>query len=407
MTREFEKLMELLGLSVFGQDRDCRIGTEDEKVLEVALAQGVFPLAYGCLDADEKAQLNPKWEQLFFHAIMKNQQKMMFIRNVTKRLEEKGIEHCILKGCTIARDYNMPECRLSGDIDLYVMPEKEEETAKFFKEQGMTVESRPKGKQDFKVISPASGVVEVHVQLYNDNFSHVVLNDKFGITEDFVDAKIDDFLTVKALGPNDTLNFLTAHFIKHFVREGSGIRQITDLLAYVNKHKEELDFEKYFAELEEVKFKKLVLNVFGIGVKYFKLNIDEYSLDMVESLLDDIEEGENFGFGDDERDGFLENFLYARAQNDAKTAKAFSERKKRNVLNSVFLPRRKYLINKGYKYLQRWPALYPVAYLHRLASLGCEIITRKKSVKKSLEFAGRETPKINQRLEMMKQLGII
>ncbi len=407
MTKDFEKLMEILRTSVFGNERICRLGAEDEKVLDIALAQGVFPLVYCCLDPEEKAVLNPKWEQIFFRAMMKNQQKMMFVRKVTKRLEEKGIENCILKGCTIARDYHMPECRLSGDIDLYVAPEKEKEVSDFFKEQGMNVAVRPEGRQDFKVTSPESGVVEVHVQLYNDNFSQVVLKNKFGITEEFVDAQIDEFLTVKALGSNDMLNFLTAHFIKHFVREGSGIRQVTDLLAYVNKHKNEIDFERYFSELDSINFKNLILNVFGIGVKYFGLNIDEYKLDVVESLLDDIEEGENFGFGDDEREGFLEQFLHARAQNDKSASETMAKRKKRIIFAAVLLPRREYLIKKGYQYLESRPALYPVAYIHRLVVLVWEIITRKKSVKKSLTFASKATPKINARLDLMKKLDMI
>ena len=332
---------------------------------------------------------------------------MMFIRNVKKRLEEREIEYCILKGCTTAKYYHMPECRLSGDIDLYIAPEKEEEVSVFFKEQRMNVEVRPEGKQDFKVTSPESGIVEVHVQLYNDNFSQVVLKNKFGITEEFVDSQIDEFLTVKALGPNDMLNFLTAHFIKHFVREGSGIRQVTDLLAYVNKNKKEIDFNRYFAELDSINFKNLILNVFGIGVKYFGLNIDEYKLDVVESLLDDIEEGENFGLGDRERIGFLEKFLHARAQGDKDANKTMAKRKKRKVLVAVLLPRREYLIKKGYKYLERRPALYPVACMHRLVVLVWNIITRKKSVKKSLSFASKETPKINARLELMKKLDMI
>lgn len=407
MTREFEKIIEILRTSVFGQPKSIRIGAGDEKVLEIALAQGILPLVYGCLDAQEKAEFNPKWEKLFFRAMMKNQQKMMFIRNIKKKLEEKGIEYCILKGCTTAKYYHMPECRLSGDIDLYVSPEKEEEVSAFFKEQGMNVDARPEGKQDFKVTSPESGIVEVHVQLYNDNFSQVVLKNKFGITEEFVNSQIDEFLTVKALGPNDMLNFLTAHFIKHFVREGSGIRQVTDLLAYVNKNKKEIDFDRYFFELDSINFKNLILNVFGIGVRYFGLNFDEYKLDAAESLLDDIEEGENFGFGDKERDGFLEKFLHARAQGNIDANKTLVKRKKRSVLVAVFLPRREYLIKKGYQYLENRPVLYPVAYIHRLINLVWEIITRQKSVKKSLSFANKENPKITARLDLMKKMGII
>ncbi len=407
MTNEFLNLLELLRYGVFGEKSKNYIDADLEKVCELAMQQGVLPLVFGSLEPEERKKLSPKWEQLFFRAMMKNEQKMAALSGIIKKLEESGIQYCILKGSTVAKNYHLAECRLSGDIDLYVNPENEERTEKLFRALGMEVESRPEGKQDFRVSSPAVGLIEVHVQLYNDNFRHVVLKDKFGITEPFVKMKVNEFLTVYSLGPNDMLEFLTTHFIKHFVREGSGIRQIMDLLAYIKNNYEEIDFEKYFQKLEELRFKELILNVFGIGVKYFGLEFENYSLAFADRILDDVEDGENFGFGDVKRLGCYESFLKSRAKEDEQSKKEMDKRKRKSLLRFVFLPERKVLIKKGYTYLEKTPLLYPVAYVHRLCGLFLAIVMRKKSVSKTFEFAATENEKINSRIELMKDMNIV
>ncbi len=407
MTKEFEKLIDLLRHSVFGMRNECEENCDLELVCEVALKQGVFPLVYGALTKEQKSSLSPKWEQLFFRAMMKNEQKMVSLSGIIKKLEEAKIPYCILKGCTVAADYHLSECRLSGDIDLYVKPEFEKKASQLFKSLGFDVEVRPKGKQDFKVSSPASGLIEVHVQLYNEDFSRVVLRDKFGVTEDFSEVTVNEFLAVKSLGPNDTLDFLTTHFIKHFVREGSGIRQITDLLAFVNRHKEEIDFPKYFERLDEINFRKLILNVFGIGVKYFGLELAEYSMEMVDEIMDDVEAGENFGFGEAERNGFYERFLKEFASQKPGDGNTLVKNKHRAIIKSVFLPSRKQLINKGYSYLKKTSIFYPVAYVHRLWDVAVSVVLRKRNIKSDLGYAQKTNSVIDSRMKMMKKLDIV
>lgn len=408
MTREFEKLIELLRYAVFGKKSDVPLPDDLDDVFKLALKQGVFPLVYGALDEKIRKQYDPSWDQMFFRSVLGNEQKLAVLSGVIGALKKNGIEYCILKGCTAATNYYLPEYRISGDIDLYVKPEYEAQTSKLLEKLGFDVSPRPEGKQDFKASGKGIGLVEVHVQLYGDDFSHIVLSDMFGITEDFTETRINDFLTVKALGPNDTLEFLTTHFIKHFVREGSGIRQITDLLAFVHKHRDEIDFEKYFERLERVNFKRLILNVFGIGVRYFGLEIEEYSADMIEEIMDDVEAGENFGFGEAERFGFYERFLKQKCTEDnPEEEKKLVKKKRKSIIRSVFLPTRRVLINKGYKYLEKNGIFYPVAYIHRLWDVVVAIALKRRNIKRDMNYAQKSNEVIEGRLELMKKLDII
>ena len=407
MTKEFLRLIELLQFGVFGTMPQRKTEADLEDVLRIALKQGVLPIVYASLDETEKKHLAPKWEQMFFRSMIKNEQKNAVLSGIVKKLDAEGITYCILKGATVARYYYLSQCRLSGDIDLYVKPEDEDRAEKFFRSLGMEVEARPASKHDFKVSSPASGLIEVHIALYAENFRHVVLKDRFGISEPFIPLKINDILTVNSLGKNDMLEFLTTHFIKHFVREGSGIKQIMDLLAFVKANYAEIDFDKYFKKLEELKFKDLILNVLGIGVKYFGLEFKEYSLLYTDRILDDVENGENFGFGDAKRQGFYEQFMKNRARNDEEATREMEKRKKKNIFRALLVPEREYLIRKGYVYLGKTPLLYPVAYVHRLWNVFVSVLLRKRNVRKAMGFAKVENQVINSRLELMEDLKII
>ncbi len=407
MTKEFSRLLEILRLTVFGEACSVYTDCDLERVCELAQGQGVLPLVFAGLSEDEKKSLDKKWEKTFLQAMFRNEQKMVWLAKAVEKLREAGIESCVLKGSTVARDYARPECRLSGDVDLYIDPKDETAAMEVFRKLNMEVEPRLLGDQDFKAKSPAAGLFEVHVQLYAENFRKIVLRESFGVTEPFQEIRVNDYLTVNGLGPVDMLNFLTAHLIKHFVREGCGIRQITDLLAYVVRHKEEIDFEKYLAHLEELRFKKLILNVFGIGVKFFGLQFDEYLLDSAEKILNDIEEGSSFGQGDAQRQGFYEQFLRSRVRAENDDMKKMKSLKKKRVLSAVLLPDRAHLIQKGYNYLGKSPILYPIAYIHRLFDLAVGILFGRKKVKKAFGFAVKDNEKMDKRLKMMKELEIV
>ncbi|MBR0365549.1 MAG: nucleotidyltransferase family protein, partial [Clostridia bacterium] len=387
MTENFKALMYVLKYPVFGKEAAGEISCDLNKLLAAAVAQGVFPLVYAGLTRDGKA-LSPKWENMFVTAIIQHEQKMSFLSDMANEFEKNDIDCCVLKGCTIAALYNMPDCRMSGDIDILIPPEKEKQAMALLEKLGLHIKERPDGSQHFKAENDLIGLVEVHIRPYSKNFDDIVLRNRFSIGEEYIPIKINDMLTVKKLGVTDDLYFLTAHLIKHFIREGCGIRQVTDLLVYIDKNRNALDLDKYFAVMRELGFEKLIKNVLGIGVTYFDMQFDIYETDLIDNILSDIETGGAFGFGEAERKGFYEKFLSLRT---SRSSEEFEEmmnaRKKRSKLKVLFLPSRRYLVNKGYKYLEKAVLLYPIAYIQRLCSVAVKTIKGERSVKKDLKFS--------------------
>ena len=81
--------------------------------------------------------------------------------------------------------------------------------------------------------------------------------------------------------------------------------------------------------------------------------------------------------------------------------------KRRAIAKSVFLPTKKQLIDKGYVYLEKSSAFYPVAYVHRLWDVAISVMLKKRNLKADLGYAKKNNSVIDSRMEMMKKLDIV
>ena len=406
MTAQFEELLKVLGQSVFGTEYSASENADSMTIYNLAMKQSVFPLVYPVV-SEKIPSSDMKWEMLFLQTVAINERKLYCLKKIIENFENDNISCCVLKGVSVADAYFMSECRASGDIDLFVYPENEKKAMKILENMGMTVLPRKEDSHHFEAIDKNGGIIEVHVALYNKMLGDIVLKNKFSVTQPFITFETKSGFVANSLGAEDNLNFLTAHLIKHFVKEGCGIRQVTDLLAFVNKHKEQIDMEKYFSVLKEIKFDKFIRNVFGIGVKYFGLQIDGYETEFSDKILTDIEIGGSFGFGEEERNGFYENFLKIRSgMSSDEFNGTLDKKRKQSIVKSIFLPGKGFLIRKGYTYLEKSAALYPVAYIHRLFDV-LKLIVRKKRKISDLNYKEKTNSTIDERMELMKEIQII
>ena len=165
--------------------------------------------------------------------------------------------------------------------------------------------------------------------------------------------------------------------------------------------------EKYFSVLKEIKFDTFIKNVLGIGVKYFGLSFDEYETELSDKILQDVETGGSFGFGEEERNGFYENFLTIRSDMNADDFNAgLDQKRKQSIIKSVFFPGRGFLIKKGYTYLKKSPLLYPVAYVHRIFSVVGLLINKKRKIS-DMKYKVKSNDIIDSRMKLMEEMEII
>lgn len=408
MTDEFRTMMDILRKSVFGKEMRSDVIKNARDVCAIAYRQSVLPLVYTALPQETAKNECSEFEKIYLTQLYSNEQRMYYLQKVTEAFRENDIEYCILKGCTVAQLYYCCDCRISGDVDILIDAADEKKAGKLLSEKlKMNITPRAKKGHHFLAWHRQGGLFEIHVKLYGSTFDDYVLENKFKKVEPYRTIELKDRFSVFTLGINDNLFFLTAHLIKHFIKEGCGIRQITDLLTYVDRYKSELDFETYFATLKTLNFDVLIKNVFGIGVRFFDLDLPDYDDKFAEEILNDIESGGSFGFSEKERKGFFDNFIENRTNvNTHKFRLIMSLKRILEIMPNVLFPSKAYLISKGYNYLNRSILFYPIAYLSRIVD-GIKLLSKKQRTTSDIVFNPSENECISKRMKMMERMGVI
>ncbi len=394
MTQAFENMLYLLGAGARGYEVSAA-DMDMEEVRKCAAKQGVWPIVY---KAAEKTADVSRWRGEFIFTIARYVSRRDYTLSIMKKLEAAGIPCCLMKGASVAMLYAQPECRISGDTDIYINPADEQKVMGILKENGYEVIPRAKTDHHLKAKHPVGGLLEVHVRVHSKTSEDVVFNGHVSYSGDYETLTIDgnDYLVMNA---NDKLVYLTAHYINHLVNDGCGIRQIMDLLLFMEKNKDRIDFDKYNALLKELKYDKLIDVIKSIGAVYFGYDYPVCDKALMDKLLTDTENGGTFGYMADDRANFYDMYCAKRTQQSRmKHAVYMSLNKERNIF-ARFFPNQRYLVNNGYSYAKH-TVLVPFAWINRLF----DVALRRKREYGANKAAGERASK---RLEMMKELGMI
>lgn len=394
MTQEFRDMLYLIGAEVSGKEYNPDHKLNIEGILRAAAVQGVRTLVFPQLEKrcpDECAKYTPA----FWGEIGSGIRRNAFQLKTLSELKKKGIRVCLIKGIAAAAAYPHPEYRISSDTDILIDEKDEAAVLAFLKENGYSVEPRrSKNEHHTKARHPIGGLLEVHVQLYSIPTQKMILNGMELYGEEYKIESFDE-CEVYTLGTNDALMYLTAHYLKHLVDEGGGVRQMLDLLLYMKKYESEIDFEKYNSAMQALGYEKLIDVVKAVGAMYWGMDFPKEHRKLCEELLTDSEEYGLFGHNSDGKNGFFTVYCERRGGKMKNEAVQFFGGE-RSRMRRLF-PKAQGLIERGYKHADN-KLLYPFCCIHRLFDKSFEMIFGKKK---------RENPQVEKRLDMMKELGMI
>lgn len=394
MTQEFRDMLYLIGAEVSGKEYNPDHKLNIEGVLRAAAVQGVRTLVFPQLEKrcpDECAKYTPA----FWGEIGSGIRRNAFQLKTLSELKKKGIRVCLIKGIAAAATYPHPEYRISSDTDILIDEKDEAAVLAFLKENGYSVEPRrSKNEHHTKARHPIGGLLEVHVQLYSIPTQKMILSGMELYGEEYKIESFDE-CEVYTLGTNDALMYLTAHYLKHLVDEGGGVRQMLDLLLYMKKYESEIDFEKYNSAMQALGYEKLIDVVKAVGAMYWGMDFPKEHRKLCEELLTDSEEYGLFGHNSDGKNGFFTVYCERRGGKMKNEAVQFFGGE-RSRMRRLF-PKAQGLIERGYKHADN-KLLYPFCCIHRLFDKSFEMIFGKKK---------RENPQVEKRLDMMKELGMI
>lgn len=237
-----------------------------------------------------------EWKQIALLYGGSQLSKNMLLSTMLKAGMEKNIHLVVVKGIVLADLYPDSLLRVSGDADIFV-PEEEIETAReILIENNFTKNSNKEVDCEETYYHKNGLVIELHSRLWEEKEGRKLqILESMNITQNEKLCKIkigtDELWT---LGVTEHFIYLIYHMVKHFFVSGIGLRHLTDIVLYMKKYKEKIDFEYFWRMMEKLEYTEFCVNVFYLCVEYFEL--DESAIpekykrnrEIEESILNDI-----------------------------------------------------------------------------------------------------------------------
>ena len=420
MTYEFQYLMHLLGSVSTGKPASPPDKELDwNRVFELAHEQMLVPIVWYALKtnpalscyADKIA--SDKTEPL--SAIITDSAARSSVVSLLEKMENEGIHAAVIKGFAVAGSYSLPEARISSDTDILIAPKDETKTQRFLESNGFRVEPRWNNGHHFSAHHPLMGLLEVHIQLYDD------------IAEDIWFADVPPHILVcqehkkvftadgayYTLGDTDHLIFIILHMIKHFILCGMSLRMMADTAAFMQSKKDSLDFIRIRSVMQALKYEGFLDSVLWVAVEYFGFSAEDFpgigafEPQNVELILSDVEKGGWLGKNDyiARKESWQEysRRIFAKKKGDFHYRAYMLKWQIGLSMKTIFPPKERLV--RDYPVLNRFSCLIPFVWIHRLIF---KSIPRYMKAKEKIVFNEQLiSDESKERVRMFRILGML
>lgn len=315
--------------------------------------------------------------------------------------EQRNIRMVLFKGLELARLYPDPNLRFSSDADIYVSLEERESAIKLLEEKGFTYKEAGSKDLVLNFCNQDGCKIELHSCLWEDykgtlakKLDRLDLLNKKKLKK--VKYKDNSYYT---LGYEEHLIFQMFHIIKHFIIESVNIRYLIDVTLFINSHIDEIDFNDFWVKMKNLGYEEFCYYYFSLGVKYFSL--DPRCIEKVK---------DKYNFNSTIEDILLHEF-WIRDYNDefvgsynaigVMSEYLMQDVEHSNITNRLLFPKADE-ISDVYTYLNKYPFLLPVAWVHRAIRKIVLVINddNYRSNKNSMY------KKSNKKVDIIKKIGL-
>lgn len=281
---------------------------------------------------------------------------------VLKEFYSNHIPVIILKGLVLRDYYPDPALRLMGDGDILVKPE-DVETAKILL-QSLGYKAGKSTLRHTGFQYEAYPEIELHTLLTNS---------EIGLAgETFTDTVWDHALPafflnapVLKLSIYDQIIHLFLHAGQHMCSGGFGLRQLCDIVLFLQVHMEEINLEHLFTITAKYQIHRFSLALLAVCEKLFHLNLPTVRLKELDETFIDLFIADIFAAG-----------VYGRKTNEransTRLIKYMDTNNTQGKLGQIkywisFLFPTSNIIKNNYHYVIKHPYLLPAAWIHRMA----------------------------------------
>ena len=220
-----------------------------------ARSQSVLPfLAQSIVDGNSDNELNRIIDAETDGIILMNYKYLFECRDIVEYLKKRDIISCVLKGSATASFYPSPELRKSSDIDILIIGNDNlDKAVEFLMETGFIISSEQHALHH--VVLKHNGLtIELHSMLaepFDNNKvnsylercvseckNHIVFRDCMGINLPMLDDAYHAYE-------------LLLHMLQHFLREGFGLKLLTDWCFFFNREIDDESKKEYLKLVNE------------------------------------------------------------------------------------------------------------------------------------------------------------
>ncbi len=357
-----------------------------DRVFLIASKHNLLPVIYSKAVECESINLS-MWKNTVLKLCGNQISKEIQFELLCDELSAIGLRPIVVKGPVCAKTYPVSYYRLSSDFDIIVKPENRHLFNNFFAEKGFVCSSNSYKSQDLGLYVEVSSRLGEGDDKWAEN-ADIAFNGFF--------ERIISFGSFDTLSHEEHFVYLIYHAFKHFVGSGFGLKQLSDIYMYIKMYHSEMNFTVVKELIKKIGIKSFADNIFVAIEKIFGFTVenDFYTIDKsficYDGFVSDLLDAGVFGKSTEDR-LHSASIVHNAVANDGK----------KNYLKTIFPPV-SYMKEK-YSVLKRFIILLPVFWLLRIFNYISDSLCRKK-----FSVSPSESVKIaNQRLELMKQMGIL
>lgn len=281
------------------------------QIFTIASKQNLLPFVYNAAaEYDTFSEYDEAHPDVFVKAtsvmsrqIQKTDAFLNLYRAFTETGSKAGETPIVLKGIVCRSLYKGgQDFRTSGDEDLLVDEANFQRAASVLEACGyhreVTHETHTDILQEVTFINADDGLaIELHINPLgraNDLLSE--MNDWFKDVFDRTEyVEILD-IQIRVMQPTDEFLFLVLHMFKHFTSTGAGLRMAMDVLLYMEKYNERIDWPYIWDRLKAVRADTYLADLIAMGNQYLGFDLQqEKELVCPETLMDDMLQTGLFG----------------------------------------------------------------------------------------------------------------
>jgi len=383
-------------------------------IFKLAKEQNIFAILYFTVkNLDEDIKPNKKimseWKKQTILAGLLQKQNINKIGLVLNAFKNKSIQVMALKGLIFRELYPSKELRNMGDNDLLIHKNDLDNVKEILLQSGYYEDY-----SDLKhvLFLNENGLrIEIHWLLINtESFKHAEYLEK-KIWENALCIDIGGTKVLKPSVQNQILHMFL-HMVAHFISSGFGLRQLCDLVLFVEAKKDEIDWDELTQSIQKCKIDNFVITIFEVCRRMFDLSLPQklygnkffnnqsFNNQCIDKMIYNIFSGGIYGgiFG---KTNFLlvDDELFSYYKNKGQGSDI---RRKFKYLIKLFFPSPQRL-NDRYNYARYYNIFLPIAWTHRLVYGILRKDYTNDEKKNPLSF---NSDKLRERAELFKGLGL-